>query len=125
MSVLKDKQSLFLKNIGLLIAYVNTLEGWQMTEGEGERPVWVAGIYAGVDKRVPEQNGKGIINSLHCDRLAHDFNFYLNGNYITDKETLKPIADYWKSLDPLNAWGGDFVKPYDPFHFSLSYGGRR
>src|SRR5512139_4030294 len=117
MSELKDKQALFLKNIGLLIGYVNTLQGWQMTEGEGERPAWVAKVY--------QEQGKGIANSLHTDRLAHDFNFYFNGAYITDKEMLRPIATYWLALHIDNRWGGNFSHYADVFHFSMTYGGRQ
>lgn len=117
MSILRDKQALFCKNVGLLIGYVNSLPGWTMTFGEGERPGWVAKIY--------EQQGKGIANSLHIDRLAHDFNFYKEGAFITDKEMLKPIADYWMSLDPDCRWGGLFSSLYDPAHFSMTYGGRQ
>lgn len=119
MSAIIDLQSEFLKNIGLLIGYVNTQPGWQMTEGEGERPAWVAAEYA--------KQGKGSKNSLHIDRLAHDFNFYYHGAYITDMAMLAPFADYWKSLNPANCWGGDFTGTTsgDVFHFSMGYQGRK
>lgn len=76
------------------------------------RPKWVAEIYA--------SQGKGSRNSLHIDRLAHDFE-------MEKEEDYKNAAEYWKSLHPDNCWGGDFKGKTagDIYHFSMSYGGRK
>lgn len=71
------------------------------------------------------RDGVHMRNSLHYDRLASDFVLY-------DGETGEPVYDgndsrwlrlgeFWKSLDPLCRWGGDFR---DANHFSLTHGGR-
>ena len=79
--------------------------------------------------RTPEQalsnakKGIGIAHSLHCMRLAIDLNIFKDGVYLTDGKQFKSIGDYWKSLDPNNAWGGDFTTKPDGNHFSYSYGG--
>ena len=55
----------------------------------------------------------------HGDRLAKDYNIWVNGSLTYDKELLKPIGEYWESLNPLNRWGGRFKverKP-DSGHF--------
>jgi D-alanyl-D-alanine carboxypeptidase len=112
---LSEQQRAFCLNVGKLIiwAYDN---GYEFTFGEA--------------LRTPEQaahnatTGAGIANSLHLIKLAIDLNLFKDGVYQTDSAAYKPIGDYWKSLDPINAWGGDFSKP-DGNHFSSSYGGTK
>lgn len=67
-------------------------------------------------------SGAGISNSLHIKRLAVDLQLFKDGVYITDPTAYKPLGAYWKTLDPLACWGGDF-KSVDADHFSLTYGG--
>lgn len=69
-------------------------------------------------------SGAGISNSLHLLGLAIDLLLYdKNGNYLTDKASYQPLGDYWKTLDPLNRWGGDFTTHIDSDHFSMTYNG--
>lgn len=92
--------------------------GLVYTCGEQWRTPEMAEIYA--------KQGKGIRDSQHCKRLAEDVNLIkdVNGSYtyLTDTENYEELGIYWKSLDPLNRWGGDFhdshgnPKP-DPYHF--------
>lgn len=112
---LGQKQRIFTWCIGQLIswAYAN---GYELTFGDAYR-----------DPRLAELNakqGKGIKNSLHCERLAVDFNLFKDGKYLTDSEDYRPLGDYWKSLHTLARWGGDFSRP-DGNHFSFSYAGRQ
>jgi hypothetical protein len=51
-----------------------------------------------------------------------DFNLFVAGVYMTNSGAYKPIGEYWKSLNPLNRWGGDFTKP-DGNHFSMEHEG--
>ena len=74
--------------------------------------------------RTPEQeqiyvdSGRSrTMNSNHLRRLAIDLNFIQNGQIISDKETLQKYGDYWKSLNPINRWGGEFSTIYDPGHY--------
>jgi hypothetical protein len=112
---LSQKQRLFTKLLGQLIdwAYKN---GFELTMGEA----W----------RTPEQakrnadNGTGILNSLHCERLAVDLNLFVGGVYCPDTKAHTRLGEYWKSLHPNCRWGGDFRKP-DGNHYSLSIDGVR
>lgn len=62
--------------------------------------------------------GVGKVQSQHLNSLAEDFILIKDGKDITSIETMQPLGDYWKSLDPLNRWGGDFIHPRpDPYHF--------
>jgi D-alanyl-D-alanine carboxypeptidase len=86
------------------------------------------GLTFGEAFRTPQQAewdakaGTGIARSLHCDRLAVDFNLFRNGSYVTDTADYEPLGVYWESLG--GSWGGRFAKP-DGNHFSLAYEGRR
>jgi hypothetical protein len=62
-------------------------------------------------------------NSNHYIRLAQDFNLFKESTYISKSEDYKIIGEYWKSLHPLNRWGGDF-KSKDGNHFSMLWEGR-
>ena len=92
-------------------AYAN---GYELTDGEAwrtpEQAAWNA------------QHGSGIANSLHCERLAQDYNLFKGGVLLETKEDYQPLGDYWKTLDPDCRWGGDFHKP-DSDHFSLTWQG--
>lgn len=112
---LSGEQNAFLLDIGKLIAYVdNCDDGMLITEGEGYRTIEQQQIYF--------NSGKSkTMNSNHLRKLAHDFNFVKNGKMITDHPTLQRYADYWKSLNPLNRWGGDFstIDDYDHFERNI------
>jgi hypothetical protein len=112
---LSEQQRAFCLNVAKLIiwAYDN---GYEFTFGEALRTPEQAAHNA--------QTGSGIANSLHLIKLAIDLNLFKDGVYQTDSAAYKPIGDYWKSLNPINAWGGDFAKP-DGNHFSSSYGGTK
>lgn len=110
-----DQQRVFVKNIGKLIDWTYN-QGYELTFGEA----W----------RTPEQaawnaaKGIGITKSLHIERLAIDLNLWKDGTYTAKALDYKPIGEYWKTLNPLNAWGGDFTT-VDADHFSMSFGGRK
>lgn len=110
---LADKQQLFTLNTARLIAWATT-QGYGLTYGEAYRTPEQALINA--------QKGTGIANSLHISRLAVDFNLFINGVYHSDPESYTPLGIYWKSLHPLNRFGGDF-KSKDANHFSMTDNG--
>lgn len=109
---LRQKQSLFVRLIADLISYADEL-GYELTFGEAWRPQETAELY--------ERQGKGIANSLHCDRLAVDFNLFRNGKYLVLTSDHQPLGEYWEKLHPLCRWGGRFN---DGNHYSLTDGGR-
>ena len=104
-------QVIFTKNVSLLIDYINNSH-FTVTFGECYRTPEQAALNA--------KNGKGITDSLHCKRLAIDLNlFALDGRYLTDKSDYERFGTYWKSLNPANRWGGDFVHLVDSNHFEM------
>lgn len=112
---LGEKQRRFTELLARLIqwAYDN---GFELTLGEAYRTPEQAALNA--------QKGSGISNSLHTRRLAIDMNLFIEGQYQTQSEAYRPLGEYWKSLDPLCCWGGDFSRP-DGNHFSMTHEGIR
>lgn len=115
MSSLLEKQLLFTQNVAKLIewAYAN---GYGLTFGEAWRTPEQAALNA--------KRRTGIAGSLHQTRLAVDFNLFKDGVFLTATAAHKPLGDYWKSLDPMNRWGGDFTRP-DGNHYSMEHEGRQ
>jgi len=109
---LGDKQRLFSLNLALLTvwAYEN---GFEVTQGDGYRDPRVFGDLG-------EKKGYGHKDSAHKMRLAHDLNLFKDGEYLSSTESHKPLGDYWKTLHPLNCWGGDFN---DGNHYSMKHNG--
>lgn len=91
-------------------------QGYKVRGGELERSQAQA-----VDNA---SSGKGISNSLHLIRLAIDLHLFKDGKYLDTSEAHRPFGEFWKALNPLCAWGGDFSKP-DGNHYSVSHNGVR
>ena len=108
---LGESQRKFTKMVGYLIgwAYAN---GYELTVGEGYRTPEQAKLY--------EDQGKGVANSLHCDRLAIDFNVFKDGQWLQSGEQFIDLCEYWESIG-----GSSGVRFKDGNHFSLSVGGRK
>ena len=110
---LGQKQRRFVKMLGALIdwAYQN---GYELSEGEGKRTqqqaMWDAA------------HGSGIQHSNHIIQLAHDFNVYKNGVWLSDAKQYPDLCAYWKSLAPDACAGADWG---DSDHFSIAYQGRK
>ncbi len=115
MSNLRLLQSAHVRYTAQLIRWA-TEAGYELTWGE--------------TLRTPEQalhnaaNGAGIAHSLHLIKLAVDLALFKNGELLSTLEDYKPLGEYWKSLDPLCCWGGDFHSP-DADHFSITWQGIR
>ena len=99
---LRERQSLFVRLLGLLINYAYT-KGYELTLGDGFR-----------DGRVTY----GHPRSLHRERLAVDLNLFKDGQYISDSEGHEELGIFWESLHPDTRWGGRFE---DGNHYSLTY----
>lgn len=102
---LVEKQWHFLRMTNQLATFA-AQRGWMLTFGEAHRPGWLAKQYAKL--------GIGIENSRHTDRLAIDFNLFINGVYQTKTEAYLPLGQFWESLG--GRWGGRF-KRKDGNHF--------
>lgn len=112
---LSEHQRKFAQLVGKLIdwAYAN---GYELTFGEAWR--------SDEEAKIQADKGAGIVNSLHRLRCAVDLNVFKDGAFQTDIEAYRPLGEYWKTLDPDCAWGGDFSRP-DSDHFSLAWQGVR
>lgn len=105
-----EQQSLFTFNVSKLIQYINTHE-FHVTFSDAYRDPEAAAIYA--------KQGKGIVNSLHCKRLAIDLNLFdLDGTYLVDNKFYEQFGVYWESLHDRNRWGGKFARK-DGNHFEM------
>lgn len=99
---LSEKQRIFTRNIGCLIEYAYSI-GIEMTFGHAWRSLEE-------QKRLKAEGKSQTLKSLHLDRLAVDFNFFVDGKLSYDFDAIKPLGDYWESLHEKNRWGGDFNK---------------
>lgn len=116
---LSKQQQIFTNNIGYLILF-SGFYGIDLTMGEAHRTqsqillnyfgykVVKGGVF-GI-KLVKTKRLSKTLRSLHANRLAIDFNFFINGELTYDFDKIKPLGDYWESLHPNNVWGGDFNK---------------
>ncbi|EFH7152476.1 M15 family peptidase [Escherichia coli] len=111
---LSEKQQLFTVMISRLIMFAEQ-QGYGLTFGEAWRTPEQAKLNA--------SKGSGIINSLHCQRLAVDFNLFINGEYQSTTEAYRQLGEYWESLG--GTWGGRFRSRPDGNHFSLEHNGVR
>lgn len=99
MSKLLESQMAFLQDVCKLLARIETL-GYQVTLGEGWRTMDQQKIYV--------KTGRSkTLESEHLNRRAIDLNIFKDGRLCTRAE-IKPIGDYWESLNPLNRWGGNW-----------------
>lgn len=86
---LSEKQQIFTLNVAQLILWAET-QGYRLTFGETFRPPEMALMYA--------KRGIGIIDSLHCKRLAVDFNLFVGGQYMQDSESYARLGVAWEAL---------------------------
>jgi D-alanyl-D-alanine carboxypeptidase len=110
---LGERQRRFTAMVGALIewAYDNQFE---LTFGEAFRTPEQCALNVKV--------GTGIAHSLHTDRLAVDFNLFIDGVYQAESSAYEPLGVFWESIG--GAWGGRFERA-DGNHFSLEYEGRK
>ena len=105
---LQEQQALFARHVGSLLWHIYDM-GYSCTLGDAYRTPEQAELYA--------KQGKGIVDSLHCKRLAIDINLFSpEGVYLTKSKEYERLGVFWKSLDKQNRWGGEFPKP-DGNHF--------
>jgi len=99
---LSEKQQIFTRNVARLIEHATCLE-IGMTFGHAWRSLEE-------QKRLKAEGKSQTLKSNHLNRLAVDFNFFINGKLTYDFHKLKVLGEYWISLHPHNRWGGDFNK---------------
>lgn len=102
---LSKQQQLFVRKVAQLIVWANN-KGYELTFGDAYRSQEQANKNAAM--------GIGISNSLHCKRLAIDFNLFKDGVYLSDTEDYIELGVFWESIG--GVWGGRFRKK-DGNHF--------
>ncbi|ATM78968.1 hypothetical protein CRN79_25420 [Serratia fonticola] len=111
---LSEKQQQFTVMVAKLIIWAAE-HNYKLTFGEAYRTPEQAKLNA--------KTGAGISNSLHCQRLAVDFNLFINGEYKTRTENYRQLGEFWESIG--GSWGGRFKSNPDGNHFSLEHNGVR
>lgn len=96
------------------------MQGYKLTFGDAFRDPRVHGDFG--EKK---EGSYSSANSVHKERLAVDFNLFVDGEYITDGNhpAYQEMGKYWKSLHTLARWGFDF--PGDANHFSFEIWGAK
>ena len=106
---LANEQAAFLLDVAKLINYA-TEQGWTVTGGELHRTPEQQDIYVKTGRSKTH-------SSLHLKRLAIDLNFLRDGALVYDVEALKPVGEFWQSLNQKNSWGGFWNSFKDVPHF--------
>lgn len=111
---LRNLQSKFTHMQSLLVQYAYA-NGSELTDGDAYRDPRLAKINSGLYGLIERVTGKvewfarrGSKNSLHCIRLARDYNLFRHGRYLSKTEDHRELGRYWESLHPLNRWGGRY-----------------
>jgi hypothetical protein len=103
---LGEKQNLFSRLLVQLMSYAHTL-GYEIRIGD-------------VYRSREECTRLNKPNSVHNLKIAADLNLFKDGVYLTATEDHRVLGMYWKSLNPLCRWGGDFR---DGNHYSIEHEG--
>ena len=125
---LRKNQSIFALNISKLIIYAYE-SGYEITLGEAYRTKSQQYLYfegyniikLGSDLKLAKTDPKSkTMFSKHLKKLALDINVFKDGRLLdkNDKELFKPLAEYWKSLNPNNTCG--YYWGWDYNHFQMS-----
>ena len=120
---MSDRQWEFVRDISKLIVWADE-NGYKMTFGEGYRTqdqqnLYYYGLKTMVNNGdvflVEDKTRSKVPVSRHQDRMAHDFNIFVDGELTYDPDRIRPLGEYWKSLHPKNVRGGDWG--WDAGHF--------
>jgi hypothetical protein len=114
---LADKQKVFSTLVARLILHTVGTAGVSVTLGEAWRTKEQAELYA--------KEGNGIVNSLHCLRLAIDLNLFRDGKLLVTTDDYRSMGEFWESLSTADyscSWGGRFG---DADHFAIAHQGVR
>jgi hypothetical protein len=111
---LSEKQQIFTACIGKLILFASSKE-YGLTQGDGYRDPRVFG-------EMGEKRSYASKNSVHKIRLAHDFNLFVKGEFISDggHPAWLELGEHWECLHKDARWGGRFD---DANHFSFEHWG--
>ena len=105
-----DKQWLFLQDVAKLIIYAESIN-IKLTGGELFRSIEQQAIYF---NSIPPKTKT--MKSKHLERLAIDFNFFIDDRLTWQLEDVRALGVYWESLSDKNE-AGMFWKWKDLPHF--------
>ncbi|MGH1601746.1 M15 family metallopeptidase [Campylobacter majalis] len=106
---LGKEQEAFMRDVAKLLNYLHQ-NGYEVRGGELERTQAQQEIYI--------KTGKSkTMNSNHLRRCAIDLFIFKNDKWLTQKQELQKIGDFWESLNEKNRWGGNFKNFLDVPHF--------
>ena len=111
---LVDEQAAFLLDVVKLIQKATEL-GFKVTGKELQRSLEE-------QKKFVREGRSKTLRSNHLNCTAIDLYFFINDENNKNKLTydialLKPIGDFWESLNPKNRWGGNWNSFKDVPHF--------
>lgn len=114
MMSLSKKQREFTLCVSKLIEFAYE-KGYELTFGDAYRDPRVHGKFG-------EKRSYSASRSVHKQRLAVDFNLFVDGKYIQDGEhkAYHELGNFWESLHDSARWGGRFN---DANHFSFEHNG--
>ena len=104
-----QEQAAFLLDMCKLIQYA-TNSGFVVTGGELYRTPEQQKIYV-------ETGRSKTMASNHLVRRAVDLNFFKDGQLVYEIEVLRPLGEFWRSLNTKNDWGGFWKSFKDVPHF--------
>lgn len=122
---LSENQIIFSLNVADLIYFSNSL-GIGLTFGEAYRSPsqqklyfygYILKLKDDALKLIKSKKRSKTLNSKHLKRLAVDFNFFIDGKLISDRETLQVLGNFWEKLHHKNRWGGNWG--WDTPHFEM------
>ena len=87
--------------------------GFELTDGDAFRDARVHG-------ELGVKQGYGHSRSAHKQRLARDWNLFINERYTGKTEDYQKLGEKWESMHPSARWGGRFA---DGNHFSFERNG--
>lgn len=93
-------------------------------EGRAELVGFLMPHYPELARRIANNTGSGIRNSVHEISLARDQNVFMNGAWcpLGTEPIWEKLGVLWESMGPDHRWGGRF-KDYN--HFSFEHEGRK
>ena len=94
---IRQGQSEFVLDVARLITYADSI-GIELTFGDAFRSNEQQAIYFDTGK-------SKVRHSNHQDRLAIDFNYFIDGRLTYDVNDVKELGLYWESLNELNEAG--------------------
>jgi hypothetical protein len=106
---LVNEQAAFLLDVSRLIQKAFQM-GFKITGGELQRPIEMQQLYMKTGRTKT-------MNSMHLKRCAIDLNFFKDDKLTYDVNLIRPLGEYWESLNPKNQWGGNWKTFKDVPHF--------